>query len=306
MPLLKLVRWPNLLTIILTEVIVKYALMDYFFVEAGISYRLSDLTFVVIVVSSIFIAAAGNVINDITDIESDKINKHLTRPLVNGEISLRQANILFYIFIFLGVGISIYAGILAGDTGLFTFQLFVLTILISYSKRYKCKKIFGNIIVSLATALVPILIWFYTINDVYNQGIMFNFSLRWMHFTVVFFALFAFLSNLIREIIKDKEDTEADFAVNCKTWAGEVSIGKFRKTIFILVFLLLILIMVFQIFSPQSLIFRLSFILTQLALIIFILPKLSKSTQKEDFHALSSRMKLVMIIGVLTPILLWI
>lgn len=306
MALLNLVRWPNILTIILTEIIIKYALMDYFLTETGILYRLDNYKFVVIVISSVLIASAGNIINDINDVESDTINNHKSRPLVNGKISLQQANILFYIFTFLGVAFSIYAGLLAGNIGLFTFQLLVFIILVFYSIQFKKKKIFGNIAIAIVIALVPILIWFYTINDISNQGIMFNFSLRWMHFTVMFYAIFAFLSNLIREMIKDREDMKADSAVNCNTWAGGVSIEKFRKTIYTLTILLSILIFVFQVLSPQNSLFRLSFLIIHFGLFVFIIPKLMKSDNKEDFHSLSIRMKIIMVMGVLTPILLWL
>lgn len=305
MAFLKLIRWSNLLTIIITEIIIKYALMDYFFIEAGLSYRLDNILFSIIVISSILIASASNIINDITDIKSDRINNHYKRPLVSGKISLITADVLFYIFAILGVGCSIAAGILAGNIWLFAFQLFVLATLVLYSKKLKCKKLIGNIVVSLATALVPILVWFYTINDTSHQGLMFNYTLRWMHFTIIFFALFAFFSNLIREIIKDREDQKADIAVKCKTWAGQVSLIKFRRTILSLTLFLVILILIFQVLSSLNLVFRLSFVAVQLLLVLGIIPKLMKSSKKEDFHIMSIRMKIVMLVGVLTPVLLY-
>ena len=88
-----LIRWKNLIIILLTELIIKYSLIDYFLYSAGLNYRMSGELFFSLVLSSLFIAAAGYIINDIEDIEIDRVNAN-NRPLVKEGISL----ILLYIF----------------------------------------------------------------------------------------------------------------------------------------------------------------------------------------------------------------
>jgi 4-hydroxybenzoate polyprenyltransferase len=303
---LKLIRWPNILTIILTEIIVKYGIMDFFLHKVNLSYRLDSFTFTILILSSVFIAAAGNIINDIKDEESDRIKHIVQKPIVNENISIKQANIFLYVFGFLGVVFSIISGILIGETGSASYQILVLTILVSYSYGLKCKKLVGNFIVSLVTASVPILIWFYMIADEANNGIMFNYELREMHFTIFFFAFFAFITNFIREIIKDREDKNSDLSVNCKTWAALVSITTFKRTLIIMLIGFSIFVFLFQILSTQNVLFRSSFLIIHFMVFAFIIPSLLKANSILDFHKLSTIMKVVMLIGVLTPILLWI
>ncbi len=58
----------------------------------------------------IFIAAAGMVINDIYDIEIDKINRP-KRPIPRGSINLKQAKLLFSIYLIIGLALSIFHSI---------------------------------------------------------------------------------------------------------------------------------------------------------------------------------------------------
>ncbi len=304
--LLKLIRWRNLVTIIITEIIIKYVIMDYFLNEANFVYRLDNYTFIILLLSSVFVASAGNIINDIRDVEADSNNKITKRPIVSGLISIKSANILFIVSSSLGVLSSVYAAWLIGAFGNAIFQFIVLGMILMYSYRWKCRKLFGNIVVSLVTALVPALVWYYSIMDVSNNGIMFNYSLKEMHFTIFFFSLFAFISNLIREIIKDREDKKSDLSSNCKTWAALATHKVLIRSLTILLVVFSLLIFLFQIYSSQNIMFRLSFIIIHLIVYIYLIPKLRKAKDEEDFHNLSLRMKAVMLIGLSTSLLLWV
>ncbi len=59
--ILKLVRFKNLLLIAITQFLIKYALFEPF----GIAITLSDLGFFLLCFSTVCIAAAGNIINDV-------------------------------------------------------------------------------------------------------------------------------------------------------------------------------------------------------------------------------------------------
>ena len=68
---LNLIRWKNLLLIAFVQVLIKYALFDPF----NIDVTLNGFGFSLLVIASLCIAAAGNIINDIYDIDTDLINK---------------------------------------------------------------------------------------------------------------------------------------------------------------------------------------------------------------------------------------
>ncbi|MGA1226292.1 MAG: hypothetical protein ACO3VF_03425 [Tamlana sp.] len=71
MNIFKLIRWKNLLMITLVKIFVKYALLEPF----GAQTSLNIWGVFVLILATICIAASGNIINDINDIETDFINK---------------------------------------------------------------------------------------------------------------------------------------------------------------------------------------------------------------------------------------
>lgn len=77
---LKLIRLPNLLMMVLTQFLVRYCIIiPAFQTEYNITGEfpdhLSKFDFSLLVLSTILIAAAGYIINDIFDITADEINK---------------------------------------------------------------------------------------------------------------------------------------------------------------------------------------------------------------------------------------
>ena len=93
--ILNLIRWKNLVLITLVQVLIKYALFESFNIEL----TLNTLQFTLLVIATLFIAAAGNIINDIYDIETDLVNKP-EKVIVGKSISEKTA---LNLFIFLNV-----------------------------------------------------------------------------------------------------------------------------------------------------------------------------------------------------------
>ena len=74
---LKLIRFKNLLIIVLIQVLVKFFLINAYLINSAIN--LSNIDFSIYLFALIAIVAGGYIINDIYDIEIDKINKPETR-----------------------------------------------------------------------------------------------------------------------------------------------------------------------------------------------------------------------------------
>ena len=98
-----LIRWQNLVLIILVQVLIKYALFDAF----NVFTKLTLFNFILLVLATVFIAASGNIINDIYDVETDTINKP-EKVIVGKSISEKAASNLFIAFSLVGVGIGFY------------------------------------------------------------------------------------------------------------------------------------------------------------------------------------------------------
>ena len=72
MNIINLIRYKNLILIALVQVLIKYAMFPAFNVDT----TLSTFQFIILVISTVCIAAGGYIINDIFDVETDAINKH--------------------------------------------------------------------------------------------------------------------------------------------------------------------------------------------------------------------------------------
>ena len=178
----------------------------------------------------IFVSAGGFVINDIFDIEIDKINKP-ERMLPSGRMSQKTA--YFYtIFLFIiGVFLSIIALFIKTDLsiGIIPPVLTIIGIisLIAYAKYLKKYGIFGNLLITLLS-LVPIIITGYVINDL-NRA---------------FFPVFlGFLLMYTREIIKDIEDIRADLAASSNSFFSLPAVIGLTPTVYLTRILLIFLIM---------------------------------------------------------------
>ena len=303
MNFLRLVRVNNLIIILITEIIVNYCLIVYFLSINNLAYRMDNVVFLLISVSSILIAAGANIHNDIQDKEIDAISKP-NKPIPSGAISLKTARILLFISNFLGVILTFAAAYLIGEPMVAIFQFTILAILYAYSMSLKCTKLIGNIIVSASIAMVPVLIWIYIIYDNAAHGLMFNYNLRWMHFSIFFLSVFAFISTLIREIIKDREDMKGDLDCGCRTWASEISPKTFKFSIIILSIILVIIILLYQIYLPDLLFYKISFLLPQILIILILIPWVYKATERTDFKNISNFMKLIILSGLVLPIML--
>jgi len=305
MNFLRLIRIKNLIIILITEIMIKYFLIDYFLSINNLSYRMSNVVFVLIASSSILIAGAANIHNDIQDKEIDAKAKP-SKPIPSGAFSIKKARVMLFSFNSGGVILTFIAAYIIKEPLVAIFQLSILGLLFAYSLSLKCSKIIGNIIISISIAMVPVVVWVYTIYDTAAHNIMFNYSLRWMHISIFFLALFAFMSTLIREMIKDREDMKGDLDCGCITWASSVSPNTFRITIIVLSLLFVEIIALYQVYLPDLVIYRASFLIPQSLILFILIPRVFMAKDRKDFKKLSSFMKIITISGLLLPLLLFL
>jgi 4-hydroxybenzoate polyprenyltransferase len=309
---LNLIRWQNLLMVILTMLLIRYAVVAPLISKIGVvlisgngevipmSLKFPWYDFSMLVAATVFITAGGYVINDYFDIKTDLINKG--KVIVGTKIPRRQAMMWHNIFNIAGVAAGFYISFKSGYIWLGTMFLIVSGLLYFYSASYKRQFLIGNLIVALLTGLVPMLVVFfewpalykyYTINAVMFPEI--NFIVYW----VGGFALFAFLTNLIREIIKDIEDFEGDIAYGRNTIPVVIGIVSAKIVSISLIAITIILLYIgCHLFINDKITFIYLTAVVVLPL-LFVIYKLVKSNEKRHLHAASRIMKIIMITGML-------
>jgi 4-hydroxybenzoate polyprenyltransferase len=281
-PFFKLIRYPNLAIIILTQLLTYYFITDWQLLLSGYSSGI-----VLLVLGTVLIAAAGYMINDLFDVDIDRINKP-EKVQVNTIFSKNFVIITYSLFNL----IALLCGLLIGKQ---IFFIFILTImlLILYSAYFKRLYLVGNLVVSIMLALTVYVIWIY-----FPVG---NFEM------LLFYMAFAFISSLIREIVKDMEDIDGDQVMDCLTLPVVLGVKAAKNiSLYLIVFLICIIesaLIYFHFGTDLNTLFGTIFLNIFVVLpLIRICFKLNNAGNQKDFHNISSYLKLIMIAGILSMI----
>jgi 4-hydroxybenzoate polyprenyltransferase len=302
MKYLKLVRWPNLLMVAITMYAIRHALIAPILAVNEMSLQMPNFQFFLLVVSTVFITAGGYVINDYFDIRTDRVNRPnevLIGTSIKRRVAMALHSVLNVVAIFIAFGLSI-------EIGYWEFGLLFVSmtgLLWYYSTHYKRQFLIGNLIVSFLTAIVPFVVLMYEIprlNKFYSSWLIENHTnfihiVRW----VLAYSFFAFITNLIREIIKDIEDFEGDAAFGRNTLPVVLGIGKTKFVLYALIVVeLTSMITVYFLFLEDiySLIFFLVFFLLPLLYLIY---KIYKANERRHYTLASTLVKFIMLAGIL-------
>jgi 4-hydroxybenzoate polyprenyltransferase len=210
---LRLVRWPNLLIIAFTQIVAWWCMI----------YPLPGLrvlhvpAFAMLCLSSVFIAAAGYIINDYFDINIDAINKP-GKVILERSIPRRLAIIVHSLLNVLAVILAAVIAIPAGHPEWLLVQLLCSVMLWRYSTHWKRQFVIGNMVVALMTALTVVVLIVYEPALKAAAAATSGVPGKPGPTAVLYgFAFFAFLLTWMREIVKDMEDYKGDAAEGCVT-----------------------------------------------------------------------------------------
>ncbi|MEN8157015.1 MAG: geranylgeranylglycerol-phosphate geranylgeranyltransferase [Bacteroidota bacterium] len=306
--ILRLVRLPNLAIIAATQYAMRYLIMEPLLPAEQFELQLGEVQFFLLVLSTVFIAAAGYIINDYFDTRTDLINKP-ARVVVGVEVGRRVAMILHATLNIFGVAIGIYLGFFIDLPALSIVFLLATGLLWFYSTNYKRQFLVGNLSVAFLTGLVPLMVVLFEIpllNRIYGQEMLlhhvsFNYIFAW----VGGFSFFAFLTTLIRELIKDTEDFEGDAVYGMKTVPIVLGIKWTRVVVVVLIvmtlFMLIYLLQKYIIFSvePADYLSLGYFVLLLLIPLLLLAIQMIAARNKKDFHRASRLIKLIMLTGIL-------
>ncbi|MBL7812769.1 MAG: geranylgeranylglycerol-phosphate geranylgeranyltransferase [Bacteroidetes bacterium] len=267
---LLLVRPANLGIIALTQLLFMLAATRFNFLY----FRLPECITVIFAV--VFTAAAGNVINDIFDIEEDQINKPEKR-IIQKHISTKNGRIFYGILVLLAIIAGFYTG-----WGMGFLCMAISVMLYFYSSDLKGTNLQGNLLISFLTAAVV-----YTA----ARGVM---TVADGYFAE--FSILAFCITMAREIIKDCEDLEGDKAQEYETFP---IVYGMRKAIWLAAAFLIVtdVLLIFLMARSGKIVFITYSTAAILLPAAYILFRMFSAAEKKDYHSISTWLKILMITG---------
>ncbi|MCO5248319.1 MAG: geranylgeranylglycerol-phosphate geranylgeranyltransferase [Chitinophagales bacterium] len=299
---LKLVRPVNLVVLALTMILFRYCIIDveiYKFFD--FKPYMSDWSFYILLFTTLVIAAGGYVINDIFDVDTDQVNRP-EKMLIDTQIESSSAFTFYKILSAMGVIGSIALMVTTKEIKVSMLPIFVLVVLYLYASTIKKIFLLGNVVIAMCTALPIVILSFYELRInpldtatviLFTQGI---------GLSALLYSIFAFLTTLIREIIKDIQDIEGDDVADIKTFPVLAGILPAKVLVFLIQLItlapLLLIAYYFLVFSLPRQFYAVIFmlilpLLVQIGLVIW-----AKTSPQFKWPSLVG--KIHMLLGVLT------
>jgi 4-hydroxybenzoate polyprenyltransferase len=313
MHFIRLMRPTNLIIIAATM----YSLGWYFDSIFTLDYReghINSMDFFLLVLSTVIIAAGGNIINDYFDIKADRVNRP-ERLIITKHIKPRVAILTHWIFNFVAFSIAVYLSYAFNTFWYLFIHLLSINLLWIYSMRLKRTLYFGNIIIGFLTAMVPLLVGIF-----YHQSLDFTLSaispekvdvypfrvldphnyILWLSFGL---GGFAFLLNWAREIVKDMEDVDGDKKLRAKTIPIVLGYKRAKQIATLLLLVTVLGSLGFLVFSDALIDHWIAFIPAGLSALFWLvsLHQLIRSKTPEDYRIAHKTIKLIMICGLVLP-----
>ena len=159
--------------------------------------------------AAFLICAAGNAVNDLVDIEVDRIN-HPRRVLVSGKLTRKYARNLAVV-----MNLGALALALAISFPMVLIALATIGLLAAYNLKLKRFPLAGNASVALSAGMTFL-----------TGGLAVDPSLAFRLPGALVGAVFAFFFHLVREIVKDVQDMEGDRRVDLSSLPLKIGVSR--------------------------------------------------------------------------------
>jgi 4-hydroxybenzoate polyprenyltransferase len=338
---IKLIRFPNLIIIVCTQYAIRLGIIYpiiYNFSGGqdidNVGLKMTELDFFLLSLSTAMIAAAGYIINDYFDVKVDRVNRP-DRIIVGKFIKRRVAMGAHLVINAIAIIIGVYLAHKLGNWNLVLLQVLPAGALWYYSTLFKKQVVVGNVLVALLAALVPFIAGLYelilqhAVTDDTVNTLLFRLEaytpfeeveylllhvLSYMMYWILGISVFAFMSTLIRELIKDIEDYEGDKKYLSNTLAVVYGKTKAKLVAQGLSILMIAMIGYFQYWQidenpggeaaelakaqTRALITVMYLLFAVQLPLIYVVYQLKLAQLKGDYQKLSTHMKFIMITGV--------
>lgn len=285
----------------LTMLLLRYTVMMPVLNSVGAELQTPLSTFVKLLFSTLLIAGAGYIINDIHDINIDFINRPESM-VVGRSISVPVATVVYYSMTLIGLLLGLWA---ASETGYYKLSLLFVVAsgaLWYYATRYKRTFLWGNLIVAALTAMVILTTWLFEFYSMVHEPRAYSKAFRVIPLfsqLCLGFALFAFCTTIVREIVKDIEDIAGDTAENCVSLPIKLGIPTTKKVVNIFIICMMALLAIAQYFMyKHGLTEAALYYLVVQFMMYYLIQHVAKAESSEDNKFSTQLAKLVMVAGI--------
>jgi len=296
MKYLKLIRYPNLLLLALMQLIFRYGFLKW----QHVPLSLADWQYVLLVFSTVLIAAGGYIINDIFDQNTDGENKP-NRSYVGKSISENAAYNLYVVVNIAGVGIGFYLSNVIQKPAFAAVFILITATLYLYATSLKQILILGNIIIALLLSFSILIIGVFDLFPATYEGN--QAEMRTLFSILSDYAIMAFIINFIREIVKDMEDVNGDYNQGMRTLPIVLGVKRTAKVTFALSLIPIVILLYYTnaYFVANNLIVTAIYtLLTVVGPLLYFAIKIWSATSKKEFHHLSLVLKFIILFGILS------
>ncbi|HMN88758.1 MAG TPA: geranylgeranylglycerol-phosphate geranylgeranyltransferase [Saprospiraceae bacterium] len=296
--LFRLIRLPNLLIVACTQLLLYYKVLLPVWQLYALQPALDAPKFHLLVAVTVLITAGGYIINDISDLRIDLINR--PNRVVVGKLIAHSTSYWLYFCINLGgFLLALYLGQIAGRLSLLILFPLAVAGLLLYAAILKKRPLLGNLLVALYCAGVAGIVWIAELPVFQQLALQKAPELFMVQCVLSSYMAFAFLSTMFREIVKDLEDQPGDAAHGARTMP--VAWGEHTARIIATVFGMLMLLLLLAIgWVLPGLSFISIMILIAIATLVGIgLLYLWRARTQQQYHRLSTTAKLIMLAGIM-------
>ncbi len=277
----------------------------YGFLELqNIPLALAGWQYILLVLATVCIAAGGYIINNIFDVGTDSENKP-DNVIVGKFISETKAYNLYIGFTVIGVAMGFYLANVIEKPSFASVFIIIAATLYFYATSLKQSLLIGNFIVALLLSFSVIIIGIF---DLYPVTFVENRAVMGLLFGILLdYALFAFIINFIREIVKDLQDVNGDYNQGMNTLPIVFGVKRTAKLVFVLSFIPIICIVYYinsNLFASGLVYATMYGLVLILAPLLYFSTKIWSAGTTHHFHHLSTVLKWILFFGILSIVVI--
>jgi len=293
---LKLIRYRHLLVLAFMQLIFRYGFLKL----QNISLSLADWQYILLLLSTVCLAAGGAIINAIFQQDSDSENKPEFQ-VVGKFISENTAYNLYAGFTFIGVSIGFYLSNVIQKPNFAILFILIASTLYFYASSMKNSILVGNLIIAFVNSIYLLIIGLFDLLPSTFEG---NQTVMGIHFSILIdYAIFTFIISFLIELVSDIKNTEGDKSQGLSTLAIAIGTLKAKKValaislIPIFCVLYYLKVYLFDAKLLYSFIYGLIFIIMPL---IYFLIKILKANEPKEFRHLYLILNWILVLGYLS------
>jgi 4-hydroxybenzoate polyprenyltransferase len=294
MKYLQLIRFQNLLLLAFMQLVIRYL----FLTQSYIDLALTDINYLLLVVSTVCIAAGGAVMQHIVNQDDDEIIQPQKR-VVGNTISEAAAYNWYIGLTIIGVGLGFYLANVIYKPTFASLFILVATLLYVKATNFNRIPIVGSLISALLTAISILVIALF---DVYPATDATNKVRMGEAFGIlVDYAVFGFFLVLLFEIFSTLKNKQNDEMLGNTTFATRLGITKTKIITGIFIAVLIVLIMYYcKVFLFELTLVLYYTLLTLIGPLLFFGLKLIGSNTPKEFKILERTLYFVMVFSILS------